>query len=334
MDGEKKFILEFLKVYQTLTSLWDTSCQEYTNKQIKHDQYLKLLEKYREFFRNAELHEMKKKINTLRTNYRRALKELTKYNLDENAITLYYFKELDFLRKCEIPQRSKSFNSSSNSSMTVLDEIEVEIDSSSSVQFKTEMSLEEMDMYGDDSMSSNDLCKSNPNIEKVNVADTTDTITAPIKSGKTKPKYRKLEMSLIPEATITNISSKFLTPRTKKYKPIQSMSPIVAESNSSQGYGDMSDGQRTSNESEAMNENLIEFQTADKYKIKDNFDRIAETWAEKLRGMDPIQQLWAEKFINDIMLEGQLGTLHRHSVQIMYDRPKTIVHGENYEMLE
>lgn len=32
--------------------------------------------------------------------------------------------------------------------------------------------------------------------------------------------------------------------------------------------------------------------------------------------MEKTQQIWAEKFINEILLEGQLGTLNRYSVQI------------------
>lgn len=59
------------------------------------------------------------------------------------------------------------------------------------------------------------------------------------------------------------------------------------------------------------------------YKTTDDFVRLGETWANKLKRMDSVQQLWAEKFINDILLEGQLGNLHRHSVQIVESYPAT-----------
>ncbi|XP_011292287.1 uncharacterized protein LOC101894380 [Musca domestica] len=80
---------------------------------------------------------------------------------------------------------------------------------------------------------------------------------------------------------------------------------------------DMLNGQRVNVSPEAITEESMEVESTNKTNSRDSFDRIVETWADKLRRMDPLQQLWAEKFINDIMLEGQLGNLHRHSVQIM-----------------
>lgn len=51
-------------------------------------------------------------------------------------------------------------------------------------------------------------------------------------------------------------------------------------------------------------------------KQEDDYDCIARTWANDLRKMDRIQQILARKAINDILFEGQLGTLHRNSLQI------------------
>ncbi|XP_066978518.1 uncharacterized protein [Macrobrachium rosenbergii] len=48
----------------------------------------------------------------------------------------------------------------------------------------------------------------------------------------------------------------------------------------------------------------------------DDLDKLALAWASELRRMNPTQQIFAKKAINDVLIEGQLGTLHRHSVSI------------------
>jgi hypothetical protein len=46
------------------------------------------------------------------------------------------------------------------------------------------------------------------------------------------------------------------------------------------------------------------------------FGKIASAWAVELQKMELQQQLFAKKAINDILFEGQMGTLRRGSVQI------------------
>lgn len=46
----------------------------------------------------------------------------------------------------------------------------------------------------------------------------------------------------------------------------------------------------------------------------------AKTWANELKSMDRRQQLLAKKFINEILFEGQCGTLHKESVKINCDQ--------------
>ena len=49
---------------------------------------------------------------------------------------------------------------------------------------------------------------------------------------------------------------------------------------------------------------------------QEDSDKLAAAWAVQLRKMTPQQQLFANKAINDILFEGEMGTLHRYSVEI------------------
>jgi hypothetical protein len=52
-----------------------------------------------------------------------------------------------------------------------------------------------------------------------------------------------------------------------------------------------------------------------------NLKKIASAWAVELQKMEPQQQLFAKKAINDVLFEGQMGTLHRDYVQINNLKP-------------
>ncbi|KAK9719662.1 hypothetical protein QE152_g22552 [Popillia japonica] len=53
------------------------------------------------------------------------------------------------------------------------------------------------------------------------------------------------------------------------------------------------------------------------------YEKNASAWAVELQKMSPQQQLFAKKAINDILFESQIGTLHRHIVQINSSRAST-----------
>ncbi|GAB6023926.1 hypothetical protein CHUAL_008657 [Chamberlinius hualienensis] len=57
-------------------------------------------------------------------------------------------------------------------------------------------------------------------------------------------------------------------------------------------------------------------------------DIIAKTWMYKLKRMRHDQKLYAEKFINDILIEGELGNLHRDAISI--NHPMVIVPQPNH----
>lgn len=46
---------------------------------------------------------------------------------------------------------------------------------------------------------------------------------------------------------------------------------------------------------------------------------VAKVWSQKLKELQPRQKLFAEKAINDILFEAQLGTLNKNSIKINCD---------------
>lgn len=68
---------------------------------------------------------------------------------------------------------------------------------------------------------------------------------------------------------------------------------------------------------------LVQLVTTRLQQPEDDCGKVAAAWAVELRKMDPQQQMFAKKAINDILFEGQMGTLHRHSVEINASRAST-----------
>ena len=110
-NAEKGFILEFIEVYRSLPALWDVKCKDYCNRSKKGEQYEVLIEKYRENYPDAEKQDVIKKINSLRTNFRKELNrirnaEKSGAGADDVEPTLWYFEEMRFLVTQEIPTSS------------------------------------------------------------------------------------------------------------------------------------------------------------------------------------------------------------------------------------
>ncbi|XP_054728182.1 uncharacterized protein LOC129237442 isoform X6 [Anastrepha obliqua] len=95
--NEKDFILELIEVYRSLPALWNKKYKDYHNRQVKSQQYKKLLQKYKEGNPDADVKDLKRKINCLRCNYQRESKRNPRYGVS----TLYYFDAMSFLRSNE-----------------------------------------------------------------------------------------------------------------------------------------------------------------------------------------------------------------------------------------
>ncbi|CAH2236672.1 jg20891 [Pararge aegeria aegeria] len=100
-EPEKEFILK----YESLPQLWDTSDIRYSNRFERYRALGQLLPIYQKVKPYATIEDIKKKINSLRSNYRRELKKYIASMKTGGSIVYYpkvwYFPYLNFLRKLE-----------------------------------------------------------------------------------------------------------------------------------------------------------------------------------------------------------------------------------------
>ena len=111
-SSERAFMLDCIRVYRALPSLWKVKSSDYNNRDKKKKDYEFLLKKYREKFPTAKMDDLKKKFNALRTNFRKELKKVDiskKSGAGTEEIyepTLWYFDEMRFLIDQETPAES------------------------------------------------------------------------------------------------------------------------------------------------------------------------------------------------------------------------------------
>lgn len=60
---------------------------------------------------------------------------------------------------------------------------------------------------------------------------------------------------------------------------------------------------------------------------RDEFTGIGNTWAIKLKKLDETQRKYAEKFINDILFEAEMGTLHRNAMTLHIENRTSSPHS-------
>lgn len=93
----------FIEPYKQKTCLWDSNCRDYSNRNARRAALEELLQIYKQYDNTANIASVRKKIDTLRTNYNRELKkvrasETTGISPDEvYQPSLWYYQQLDFL---------------------------------------------------------------------------------------------------------------------------------------------------------------------------------------------------------------------------------------------
>ena len=113
-DEERKFLVECIRLYRDLPSLWKIKSADYSNRNKKYLDYKTLLTKYQERYQDATVEDVKKKYNILRTNFRKELKKITSSKRsgtgtdDISEPSLWYYEEMSFLIDQELPSHSLS----------------------------------------------------------------------------------------------------------------------------------------------------------------------------------------------------------------------------------
>lgn len=94
---------EFIALYRNLPCLWQISSRGYKDKQLKKRAYEILVEKLREVNVNADREEVSRRINILRTSFRReykkALKLAIKYPKSRFKSSLWYYDLMKFVEE-------------------------------------------------------------------------------------------------------------------------------------------------------------------------------------------------------------------------------------------
>ncbi|XP_023295504.2 uncharacterized protein LOC111678391 [Lucilia cuprina] len=101
ITANKKFWTEFIDIYHSLPSLWNTKDENYNNRESRSLAWNKLVEKLRDVEPDANQDSVKRKINTFRSNFNREVRKIKQTQKEQPADvynpTLWYFDQLSFL---------------------------------------------------------------------------------------------------------------------------------------------------------------------------------------------------------------------------------------------
>uniref|UniRef100_A0A182N428 MADF domain-containing protein n=1 Tax=Anopheles dirus TaxID=7168 RepID=A0A182N428_9DIPT len=111
-SSQREFITEFITLYQRFPCLWDATAREYFNRTEKRKAYDRLVQKYREVDKKATHETVARKINGLRTCYRREVAKIRKslqsgIEGDIYKPTLWYYKLFAFLDDVKVVPEEK-----------------------------------------------------------------------------------------------------------------------------------------------------------------------------------------------------------------------------------
>jgi hypothetical protein len=112
--NKREATLAFIETYRSLPELWDTENSHYSNRVKKAAAYDTLIEKLRVLEPDASRESVVKKINNLRSTFRKELKKVNDSKRSGTPVddlyvpSLWYYNELLFLVDQETPDKSLS----------------------------------------------------------------------------------------------------------------------------------------------------------------------------------------------------------------------------------
>ena len=117
MEMDKEFWEEFIKIYKLHECLWNNKIEAYANRNMRNAAYNELVEKSKEKYSVANKDFVRKKIHSMRCNFRRKFKKVQMSKRSGNSVdyvyvsTLWYYNALKFIADCEMHrERISSLN--------------------------------------------------------------------------------------------------------------------------------------------------------------------------------------------------------------------------------
>ncbi|KAI9588627.1 putative uncharacterized protein DDB_G0282129 [Glossina fuscipes] len=316
-EENRQYLRAFIQTYRNLPVLWDTSLRDYTNRDKRAEAYQQLVPIYRYLKRDANLEDVKKKINTLRTNYRKELKVVESARREGNVYQprCWTFYELDFLRNAEkflaVNPQIKSENSFLFNEHSPNQFLEASLYGFRSIACTPPPNISEMfhKSFGqapalntqqkvEHQAASTPPLGTLPGGQQVtNNHGNSVTASQLYQQQQQQQQQQQPQQQQSQQHNSQNVNS---VPHTT-VKRLRANSPA-------NGHGN-NPSRPPSNETLAMACDYLSSSYPEE-------ESLARTWTFKLKRLPRDQRLLAEKFISDVLFEAESGTLHRGSMQL------------------
>ncbi|XP_063875844.1 uncharacterized protein LOC135108619 [Scylla paramamosain] len=126
-DKEREVMVDFINIYRKHVALWKVKSKEYSNRNLRNKGIDELHGKLQGLDPHCTRDDVMKKINSLRSSFRRELRKHDSSKKSGNSTddiytpTLWYFEDMIFICDQELPRESTSNMESVNEEMSCKD---------------------------------------------------------------------------------------------------------------------------------------------------------------------------------------------------------------------